>query len=166
MTDITAQAEMARRRFAETDTGVLREMWSADGRMDWAELALRGELMNRGIGAGELDAIAARRAEIARDAPPSVRDTLWLYGLVGRVATLCVSVLAFLLLRAIGGAGMGLLGVVIVLSAYVFVLLRRTQLQQKHPAGNAATFAMAWQVGEACLILLGFVVAMLFAFLG
>lgn len=55
----------ARRHFSELDTDVLREMWSAEGRMDWAEAALREELLGRGVSSDELNDIAARRAQIA-----------------------------------------------------------------------------------------------------
>lgn len=65
MTDDNRQIADARRHFSKLDTGVLAEMWSAEGRMDWAEAALREELLGRGVSADELNDVAARRAQVA-----------------------------------------------------------------------------------------------------
>jgi hypothetical protein len=53
------QAE-ARARFAATDTAVLERMWIRDERVDWAEAALRAELIDRGI---DPDALARRHID-------------------------------------------------------------------------------------------------------
>ncbi|MGF6495296.1 hypothetical protein ABIE56_003495 [Luteibacter sp. 621] len=77
-----------RRRFAETDTDVLRAMWGSEDRTDWAEAALRDELIARGDSPEVLDAIAARREEIAANAPPDAKELRWEYGIQGRLLTM------------------------------------------------------------------------------
>jgi hypothetical protein len=58
MTDNASLIAAARKRFSHIDSDVLKEMWSADGRREWAETALRLELLERGTHAQELDAVA------------------------------------------------------------------------------------------------------------
>lgn len=76
------QAE-ARARFAATDTALLERMWIREERVDWAEAALRAELIDRGVDPEAL--VAQRNVEVsvppvwlkmdavAVDAPPPRR---------------------------------------------------------------------------------------------
>jgi len=155
MTDTASLADAARRRFAELDTHALRDMWATEGRTEWAETALRDELIERGVRAEELDAVAIRRVEVADDKPPSSRDTIWVYGVVGRMVTLVTAGLVATMLRAVGEPKLIAFGIVLVVGTYVAILLRRISMQRKHRPGAAASFAMYWQAGEACLVLLG-----------
>lgn len=153
----------ARLRLTDIDTYTLREMWSADGRTEWAEEALRLELIERGATTHELDSIATRRSEIAANAPPSTRGTLWNYGFVGRILTMAAIVVWVLIVHAMRGtSAWGFAGAIAVLGFYVYVLTRRTIAQGKHPVGWAAALLMYWQIIEAWLFLIGTVVAGLF----
>ena len=142
-------------------------MWAADGRTEWAETALRSELLERGAHIHELDAVALRRADIAASAPPSARDTLWNYGVVGRGLTLAGVLLWVLVVHAFHGSGaLAVSGALVVLGTYVYVLTRRTAAQKKHPLSASASFIVHWQLGEAWLILVGTVIAAVFIFIG
>lgn len=59
MDHMDRQAE-ARARFAATDTATLERMWIREERVDWAEAALRAELIDRGV---DPDALALRSSE-------------------------------------------------------------------------------------------------------
>lgn len=167
MTDGQDLTASARQRFSDVDTVALKEMWGVDSRTDWAETALRFELLDRGVSEQELDAIAARREEIAADAPPSARATLWNYGVVGRGLTLA-SVLAwvFIVHAADGSSRFAIVGALVLLGVYVYILTRRIAAQSKHPLIASARFAMNWQLGEAWLILIFTAIAAIFIFAG
>jgi hypothetical protein len=167
MTDNASLIAAARKRFSHIDSDVLKEMWSADGRREWAETALRLELLERGTHAQELDAVALRRADIAVSAPPSAKDTLWKYGVVGRGLTLAGVVLWVLVVHTLHGSGaLAVSGALVVLGIYVYVLTRRTAAQRNHPLTAWASFVIHWQLGEAWLILIGTVIAAIFIFAG
>jgi hypothetical protein len=149
----------ARRRFSEISTEALAQMWTTDGRAAWAEAALRDELLGRGYSVQELDDVASRRESIALNAPPSVRDTLWKFGLVGRVAAVVAVSLWTLIAHATHCPGpITFLGALAVVGAYVYILTRRTSAHAGQDMQVAASFAMQWQLGEAWLILIGMIV--------
>lgn len=167
MTDSNGQIAGARQRFSELETDALREMWSAEGRTEWAETALREELLERGASVDELEDVAARRAQIAANAPPSARDTLWKYGVVGRGLTMFGIVLWCVIAKALNGSGnLAIAGAVAILGVYVYVLTHRTIAQNKHEVRASASFAIQWQLGEAWLFLIGTIVAAGFMFFG
>lgn len=151
--------EGARRRFAETDTAVLRELWSTDGRTDWAEAALRDELIERGERPEALDLIAGRRADIAANAPPSSRELVWNYGVAARIGTMAAVIAWCLLERAlIGSTILAWLGSTAIVGAYAYLLTRRTAAQARHPGADAVRFwaasqlILAWFVVAICVI--------------
>lgn len=150
-----ALLENARRRFAETDTQVLRELWSTDGRTDWAEAALRDELIERGERSESLDLIAGRRADIAANAPPSSRELVWNYGVAARIGIMA-AVVAWCLLEGalVGSTILAWLGSTAIVGTYAYLLTRRTAAQARYPGGTAFRFWSAWQ-----LIFAWFVVA-------
>jgi len=167
MMDSSSQIAGARQRFSELETDVLREMWSAEGRTEWAETALRDELLERGASAVELEDVAARRAQIAANAPPSARDTLWKYGVVGRGATMFGIFLWCLFANAFNGSGkLAIVGAVAILGTYVYVLTRRTAAQSQHEVRASASFAIQWQLCEAWLFLIGTIIGAGFMFFG
>lgn len=167
MMDSTSQIAVARQRFSELETDVLREMWSTEGRTDWAETALREELLERGASADELEDVAARRAQIAANAPPSARDTLWKYGVVGRGATMIGIILWCVLAKVLNDSGkLAIVGAVAILGTYVYVLTRRTTAQNRHEVRASASFAIKWQLCEAWLFLIGTLIGAGFMFLG
>jgi len=167
MTDSASLIAAARQRFSDIDSDALKEMWATDGRTEWAETALRLELLERGAHTGELDAIALRRADIAASTPPSAQDTLWKYGVVGRGLTLAGVVLWVLVVHTFHGSGaLAVAGALVVLGIYVYVLTRRTAAQKKHPLAASASFVIHWQLGEAWLILIGTIIAAAFIFAG
>lgn len=161
--DSASRIVSARRRLSDIDTYTLREMWASDGRAEWAEEALRLELIERGATTNELAAIAAHRSEIAANPPPSTRGTLWNYGVVGRILTIAAIVVWLLILHAVDGPSMlGFAGAIVILGTYVYVLTRRTIAQGKHPAMWAASLLMYWQLIEAWLFLIGTTIAAAF----
>jgi Flp pilus assembly protein TadB len=167
MTDSANSVVAARKRLSDIDTETLKDMWSADGRTEWAEEALRLELIERGANVQELDAVMMRRSEIAASAPPSARGTLWNYGVVGRILTMAGALLWFVMVHALHGpAALTASGVVAVLGIYVYVLSRRTIAQGRHPLSGATSFVMYWQLGEAWLFLVVAVIVAIFTFAG
>lgn len=139
--------ENARRRFAETDTEVLRELWSTDGRTEWAETALRDELIERGEHAESLDDIALRRTYIAANAPPSQRELVWNYGVAARVGIIAAVFAWCLVERAlIGSTILAWLGSTAIVGTYAYLLTRRTAAQASYPGGGAFRFWSAWQL--------------------
>lgn len=160
MTDSTDMVVAARKRLSDIDTDMLREMWATDGRTEWAEEALRLELIERGANAHELDIITTQRSAIAANAPPSVRGTLWNYGVVGRLLTFAGVILWLLVAGFVhASSAVVMTGVAVILGIYVYVLTRRTISHRRHIIAGAASFAMIWQLSEAWLILLVTVVA-------
>lgn len=144
----------AQQRFSDMDTDALSEMWANEGRTDWAEQALRLELINRGVSELELDTMAQRRADIAANAPPSTRDTIWNYGVVGRMIAVGTVLLWLLGVHAAGGTGViAAVGSIVILGLYVHLLKQRVAEQKRHPSTSSALFAMSWQLGEAWFIL-------------
>ena len=143
---------MLRERYSELESDVLRQMWAAEERMPWAEEILRAELIGRGVPADELDAVAVRRSEIARDAPPSMRDTLFGFGVMGRAGAAFLAVVAGNLLGSLLGKRAAIVGVLVVAVAYAVILVIRVRRQSRHPSGALAGAAMVWQCTEACLI--------------
>ena len=167
MTDGASMMVAARKRLAEVDTDTLKDMWSIDGRTDWAEQALRLELIERGESEQELDAIVMRRGEIAANIPPSARGTLWNYGFVGRILTLAGVTLWLILVRAGHGSGsLAVSGAVAILGIYVYVLTRRTLAQKRHPLTTATSFVMYWQLVGAWLLLVGAIIGAAFMCVG
>jgi hypothetical protein len=167
MTDSADMIVAARKRLSDIDTHTLKEMWATDGRTDWAEEALRLELIERGANAHELDMITTRRSEISANAPPSVRGTLWNYGVVGRLLTFGGVILWLLVVHAVHApSAVVVAGVVAILCIYVYVLTRRTVAHKRQPVAGAASFAMLWQLGEAWLILLVAIIIAGFTFTG
>jgi hypothetical protein len=139
--------EGARRRFAETDTEVLRELWSTDGRTDWAEAALRDELIERGERPEALDLIAARRAEIATNAPPSSRELIWNYGVAGRIMTMAAVFAWCVIERAlVGSTILAWLGSTAIMGVYAYVLTLRTSAQSQYSTGGTTRFVGGWQL--------------------
>lgn len=167
MADSANMIAAARKRLSDIDTETLKDMWSSDGRTEWAEEAMRLELIERGANEQELDAITMRRPEIAANAPPSARGTLWNYGVVGQIITLVCVILWLIIVHAAHGSGsLAVSGVVAVLGGYVYVLTHRTVAQRRHPLSGAAYFVMYWQLGEARLFLIGMIIAAVFVFAG
>jgi len=167
MTDGAALVAASRRRLSDVDTDALNKMWESDGRTEWAETALREELLERGAHIVDLDFIAKRRAQIAANAPPLVRDTLWFYGVVGRLVTVVTVLLWVSIVHAVHGPGSVLaIGIVVVLGIYVQVLTRRTISQRNHPLSTSASFVMYWQLGEAWVFLIGTIIATAFTVAG
>jgi hypothetical protein len=167
MTESADAVAAARKRLSDIDTDTLKDMWSGDGRTEWAEGALRLELIERGVDAQELDAISIRRPEIAANAPPSVRGVLWNYGFVGRILTMAGVVLWLLIARAVHGSStLKVSGVVAVLGIYVDALTRRTIAQSGHRVKFSASLLMYWQVIEAWLFLAGAIITAVFIFAG
>lgn len=153
--DSTDQLIAARKRLSDISTDTLKEMWAADGRTEWAEEALRLELIERGANTLELETIATRRSEIAANAPPSARGTLWNYGVVGRLLTLAGAILWLLVAHAAHAPSAAIAaGVVAILGIYVHMLTQRTISHRRHPAAGVTSFVMLWQLGEAWLIFL------------
>ena len=153
-----SQIEALRARFSDLDTETLREMWATEARVEWAEKVLREELLARGVSSAELDNVASRREDIAKSAPPSTRDTLWKYGVVGRGAALFAAMAAFFLFRSLAGTHAGMYAMAVVFAVYVVVLIRRVLFQSRFRTSGGATSAMVWQCFEAVLILVAFVV--------
>lgn len=167
MTDDTKMVVTARKRLSDIDTDTLKEMWSAEGRTEWAEEALRLELIERGANTHQLDAVAARRAEISANAPPSVRGTLWNYGVVGRLLTFASAILWLLVAQSLHTSSAWVItGIVAIIGIYVYVLTSRTISHRRHAIAGAASFAMYWQLGEAWLILLIAVISACFIYAG
>lgn len=167
MTDSTDIVVAARKRLSGIDTDLLKEMWATDGRTEWAEEALRLELIERGANAHELDIITTRRSEIAANAPPSVRGTLWNYGVVGRLLTFASVILWLLVAHLVQAiSAVVVTGIVAILGIYVYVLTHRTISHRRHPVAGVASFAMLWQLGEAWVILLVAITVAGFTFAG
>jgi hypothetical protein len=161
MKDEAGLAAAAQQRFSEMDTDALNEMWANEGRADWAERALRLELLSRGVSELELDSVAQRRVDIAANAPPAARDTIWGYGVVGRMMTMASILLWVFAVHALGGAGIiTAAGSIAILSLYIYILTRRVAAQKKHPATASALFAMNWQLVEAwCILVLAVILS-------
>ena len=154
-----ARVTHLRDAYADLSTDTLREMWASEARADWAENLLGETLALRGISRAELEAIAARREEITRDTPPLERDTIWKYGVVGRMAAFGGAFLGFGLLNAAFGPRVGVCAFVVAFALYAFVLIRRAFRQSKFRVAGATTFAMIWQCFEAVILLLFSLVA-------
>jgi len=152
------QSETLRERFSGLNTQTLRDMWAAEARTEWAENILREELLERGVSKEELDDIATRREEIAKNAPPSARDTLWKFGFVGRMAALAAAVVAYVLFKLLFGSRAGTYAMTVVFAIYTVILVRRVSSQLQVNVSGRATFAMIWQCVEAVVISLAFIV--------
>ncbi|GLQ88315.1 hypothetical protein [Dyella flagellata] len=167
MTDVERLTGTARQRYSEMDLANLKEMWTADGRAEWAEAALRDELLERGVSEQDLDVIARSRAEIAANAPPSARTTLWNYGVVGRILTLAGMFAWFFIGHAFGASDkVGVAGALVVVGTYVYVLSRRTQKQKEHSTATSTIFAMNWQLTEAWFLLIAIGIVAIAIFVG
>lgn len=152
------QTEALRQKYSDLTTETLRELWANGSRADWAEMVLRDELIARGIAPSELEQIAKRREEIASSAPPSVRDTIWKFGFVGRMVAIASTFIAFILFNSLFGKRVAAYAMVFVFAIYVVILVRRVFFQSQFRIPGGATFAMIWQSAEAVLILLALVV--------
>lgn len=167
MKDENSLVAAAQQRFSDIDTNALSEMWANEGRTDWAERALRLELVNRGVSEVELDTVAQRRADIAANAPPSARDTIWNYGVVGRmIAVGAVLLWVFAAYTAGGSGAIAAVGSIVILGLYVYVLMQRVAEQKKHLSTSSALFAMNWQLGEAWLFFALAIITSAFALWG
>lgn len=152
------QIDALRERYSELSTDALREMWSDESRVDWAEAELRRELLERGVSLAELDEIAGRRVEIALAQPPKVRDTVVAYGILGRAGALFISAGVGGVTSALLGHRAAMLAVLGVIGAYVGILYRRVFWQFRGPVGGWGGTLMVWQCVEAGII---FVVALM-----
>jgi hypothetical protein len=152
-----SEVEVLRAKFSDLNTSTLRDMWATEARASWAEKILREELVSRDVPATELDGVALRRDEIASSAPPSARDTVWKYGYVGRLLAFSSALAAFLLVRALLGARLGVCAAILVFAGYVILLVRRVLFQSQFAVSGWTMFAMVWQCIEAVLFLVGFV---------
>jgi hypothetical protein len=150
-----SQTDALRASFSDLSTATLRDLWATEARAEWAESILREELLARDVSRAELDDVAARREEIAKNVPPSARDTLWKFGVVGRMAALVSTGIAFGLFDSLFGKRVGAYAMAAVFAVYVTILIRRVFFQSKFRISGGATFAMIWQSGEAVLILCG-----------
>jgi hypothetical protein len=151
----------AYQRYMEMSVSGLREQWARDGRTDWAESALRDALLDAGVGSDELDAVAARRSEIAAQRLPELSATLWQYGAVGRVLALGGAFLVGGSLYHLAGMMAATVGVAVVLGTYISVLYKRQNLHRGQAMRPMARFWMTWQFIEAILITVVVVLGML-----
>jgi len=150
--------EVLRNRYAELNTDALLDLWLTEDRLPWAESVLREELASRGISETELEVGISRRADPDRSRPPQVRDTIGLYGVLGRAGAIFVAVCIGNLVGSLLGAKAAFIAVTIVAAIYVAILYRRVHMQFKSPAGGWGGVFMVWQCIEAGLILLALIV--------
>lgn len=154
-----------RRRFAETDTDVLRAMWGSEDRTDWAEAALRDELIARGDSPEVLDAIAARREEIAANAPPDAKELRWEYGIQGRLLTMAAVFLwCFLVHVTVRWPPLAWAGSTAIIAVYAYLLTKRTARQAAHPSNGVTRFAWGWQLFWTWAFVAFAAIGMLFSF--
>lgn len=141
-----------RERYSVMETEALSTLWRDEERMPWAEAILREELVARGVPAAQLDDIASRREQIARDAPPKLRDTLFGWGVIGRAMTLFVAMAAAQIAGRLFGTRGAIAAAFLVFAVYTTALVVRVSQQMKQPSGVLGGFAMTWQCIEAVFI--------------
>jgi hypothetical protein len=149
-----------RQRFAELDTEALWAQWRVEARVAEAEAALRQALIERGAQEAALDEIAARRAQIARDTPPSERDTLLVYGILGRFVALFLAIGVGNVVGNVLGRTPAVLAVTSIGLAYLVIMGRRALLQFRHGTSGLGGLVLAYQCIELLVIALVCLAAM------